>query len=233
MRTWAGFPLAGGIAFALVFAGCAGKPCRERGWIGGTLRSVQAHAGVLDVLAPAATGCGVVGMPASAQAPCGLLVREAPCGSPLAAAGVARGDLLVALDGRPVRDPEDFRRRIESRAPGSTATLDVWRDGARAPHPVTVGRERYERRGRIALALVLSPHADLNPFDDGVSLFGVVQAKSSDVRHDLASVERDYLRKAAPGRTPTLVQETTDVGVFPLYVGAQTTILSQEAVAMR
>ena len=233
MRTTAGLRLAGGIAFALLLAGCAGKPCRERGWIGGTLRPVQASVSVLDVLAPGATGCGMVGMPASAKAPCGLLVRDVPCASPLAHAGVARGDLLLALDGRPVRDPEDFRRAIEARAPGTTATVEVWRDGTRARYDVVVGRERYERQGRLMLGLAFSPNADLNPFDDGISVFRLVEAKSSDVRHDLATVERDYLCKAVPGQPPELIQEQTNVGVLPVFVGTHTRVLSQEAVALR
>jgi hypothetical protein len=231
MRTWAWLPFAGAAVIVSSLSGCASKPCRERGWIGGDVKRVQARGGWLEAPAPSCGHDAVIGMPASAGAPCGLLVLDAPCDSPLAQAGVARGDLIVALDGKPVADPLAFRRAIETRRPGSPATLQVWRAGATAAHPVVVGREQYERRGTLALVIPIDPHVDLNPFDDGISVFGLVVAEAHANRRDLGTVERTYLARAVPGRAPAApVQETVRVGVFPIYVGAQTRVLAQQAV---
>jgi hypothetical protein len=211
-------------------AGCATKPCRERGWIGGDVKCVRACAGWLEEPAPALACDAVIGMPADAGAPCGLLVLEAPDSSPLAQAGVRRGDLIVALDGRRVADPLAFRRAVESRKPGAVATLEVWRAGAKIDHPVVVGRERYQRQGVLSLRIPICPHVDLDPFDDGINVFGLVVAESHPRRTDLATVERSYLARALPGARPAApVQETVEVGVFPLYLGAQTRVLAQES----
>jgi hypothetical protein len=234
MNTWTWLPVVGASVVVTVLSGCAGKGCRERGWIGGNVKTVQACGGWLEADAPACSGRTVVGMPANAGAPCGLLVLEAPSSSPLAQAGVARGDLIVALDGSTVADPLAFRRAIEARKPGSPAVLEVWRDGAKVAHPVVVGRERFERQNVLSFRIPVDPHVDLNPFDDGISVFGLVVAESHPTRRDIATVERCYLARAVPGEAPAApVQETVDVGVFPVYVGAQTRVLAQESVPPR
>lgn len=230
-QSW--LPFAGGIVVCAVLAGCSGGRCKQRGWIGGDLKRVQACAGFLECPPPSTTPRAVVGMPQSAGTRQGLLVVRAPAASPLSEAGVVTGDLIVALDGKPVSDPLAFRQAIEARPPGSPAILEVWRDGAHAPHAVVVGRETYSRRTKVGAYLGFSAHADLWPFDDGINVFGLVVAKAKPARHDIATVEHDYLARAVPGRSPPrVVQETVDVHVLPLLVGTLTEIERQETVAL-
>lgn len=231
MRISALLPFAGAVVIVSSLTGCATKPCRERGWIGGDVKCVAANRGCLHEPAPACDNWAVTGMPKSASARSGLLVLKAPASSPLAQAGVLPGDLLVSLDGKPLYDPLTFRCAIEARKPGSPAVLEVWRDGAEAPHPIIVGRERYKRENTISIRIPIDPHVDLYPFDGDVSVFGLVVAESHPSRNDIATVERCYLAKAVPGKTPAEpIQERTEVGVFPLYLGAQTRVLAQETV---
>jgi len=51
-------------------------------------------------------------------------------GSPAAAAGLARGDVLVAFAGRPVADLQTYTRELYAHAPGDTVTVEVRRGAA-------------------------------------------------------------------------------------------------------
>jgi serine protease Do len=57
----------------------------------------------------------------------GLLVRAVEEGSPAAAAGVHRGDLLVAADGRVLAEPADLFAALDAVEPGGTLELTVLR----------------------------------------------------------------------------------------------------------
>lgn len=57
----------------------------------------------------------------------GILVQEVTEGSPADRAGVRNGDIILELDGEPVDEVAAFRSTIARRAPGSRATLTVWR----------------------------------------------------------------------------------------------------------
>lgn len=59
----------------------------------------------------------------------GVTVDAARPGSPAANVGILPGDLIVAVDGAPIRDRADFGRRVEAKQPGSLITLRVSRNG--------------------------------------------------------------------------------------------------------
>lgn len=215
-------------------AGCASKPCHERGWIGGTTKPVERTAFLR--CAPCYTSADVIGMPAGVPEQSGLLVTDVPGGSPLAQAGLSRGDLILGVDGVPVAEPVAFRECVESRVPGDTTTLDVWRQGQRLQVPVVVGRERYKRAGTVAFYLLTWPSSELDlwPLDDGINVLGLVTAKTTCERHDLETTERAYLRAAVPCKSPpALQQERVRVAVLPFMVGTHVEVLSQEPVAPR
>jgi serine protease Do len=59
----------------------------------------------------------------------GALVSTVNEGSPAEAAGLKRGDVIVALNGEPVADSNDLRNRVAATLPGSAVTLRVVRGG--------------------------------------------------------------------------------------------------------
>jgi len=74
----------------------------------------------------------------------GALVSEVQPNSPAAAAGVRRGDVIVAIDGSPVADYNSLRNRIASTQPGSTVALRVLRDGREQQLRATLGEREAE-----------------------------------------------------------------------------------------
>jgi serine protease Do len=58
-------------------------------------------------------------------------VVEVVGGSPADSAGLRAEDLIVAVDGVPVRGVDDLQRLMNSDRIGVPVTLDLWRDGAR------------------------------------------------------------------------------------------------------
>ena len=49
-------------------------------------------------------------------------------------------DLIVAVDGKPIKSVDDLLSEVEARAPGEAVTVTVIRDGKRQDVPVTLGR---------------------------------------------------------------------------------------------
>ncbi len=63
--------------------------------------------------------------------PMGALVEELHPQSPLKKAGIRVGDVILAIDGKPLRKASEFGYRLASRPLGSDAVIDVLRDGRR------------------------------------------------------------------------------------------------------
>jgi Do/DeqQ family serine protease len=61
--------------------------------------------------------------------PAGMLVTRVEPGSPADRAGLRRGDVVAAVDGRAVDDPDALRFRIATLRVGAAASLTVLRDG--------------------------------------------------------------------------------------------------------
>lgn len=61
--------------------------------------------------------------------PRGVLISRLRPRSPLGRAGARVGDIVLAVDSRPVDDPIALRFRISTRTIGSRADVDIWRDG--------------------------------------------------------------------------------------------------------
>jgi serine protease Do len=70
----------------------------------------------------------------------GLLIREVSEDSPAARAGLARGDLIVAVAGQPVRRVDDLSGALRAAAPGSTLELTVLRGTEERTVQVTFGQ---------------------------------------------------------------------------------------------
>jgi serine protease Do len=70
----------------------------------------------------------------------GALVAGVQAGSPAASADIKPSDVIVAVDGQPVRDARELTRRIGAVRPGTTVRLTVLREGAERALPLTLGR---------------------------------------------------------------------------------------------
>jgi S1-C subfamily serine protease len=68
----------------------------------------------------------------------GALVASLDDGGPAAGAGIGIGDLIVAIDGEPVRGPDDLRLALADRA-GATVEVALFRGGASVAVTLTVG----------------------------------------------------------------------------------------------
>lgn len=77
----------------------------------------------------------------------GLIVVTVQPDGPAARGGVLLGDVLVALDGTPVRDLEDVQGRLGSDRIGTVVTAGVVRAGGRAEVRITVGEQPRRRAG--------------------------------------------------------------------------------------
>jgi S1-C subfamily serine protease len=78
--------------------------------------------------------------PGTPSAPQGALVDEVAPGSPAALAGLRPGDVIVALDGQPVRSMGDLLRVLSLMQPGTAVVLTVVRDGQASLLRAVLGR---------------------------------------------------------------------------------------------
>jgi len=77
--------------------------------------------------------------------PRGALVSTVEKGSPADRAGVLVGDVILAVDGRPVEQSVDLPRIIGETRPGNAVSLQVWRQGVAKDLKVTVGEAPADR----------------------------------------------------------------------------------------
>ena len=73
------------------------------------------------------------------SAPRGALVGDVEPGSPAQKSGLEKGDIVVALNGKPITDSNQLRMSISMMEPGSTANLKVWRNGSEHDFAVKLG----------------------------------------------------------------------------------------------
>jgi serine protease Do len=69
----------------------------------------------------------------------GALVGQVRGGTPAAEGGVEHGDIIVAVDGRPVKNTRDLIGYVSARGPNATVTLTVLRDGKSLDRKVKLG----------------------------------------------------------------------------------------------
>jgi serine protease Do len=69
----------------------------------------------------------------------GVVAQDFPPESPAREAGIRQGDVIVAVDGRPVQRVGQFQRMIATRRPGESVELEVMRYGERRRVTVRLG----------------------------------------------------------------------------------------------
>jgi serine protease Do len=128
-----------GIAFAIpsdtvktVVAQLKDKGAVTRGWIGVQIQPVTSE--IADSL----------GLKKAE----GALVAEPQGGSPADKAGIKAGDVIVSVNGEPVRDARYLARRIGSMAPNTSIKLGVLRDGKEQAMTLTLGELPAQREAR-------------------------------------------------------------------------------------
>lgn len=110
-----GFAIPANLAARFLEQARAGKPRFERPWAGLTGQPVDA------ALAEA------LGLPL----PEGVVITEIHPKSPFAAAGLGKGDVVLAIDGKPVNSPAEMLFRLTVRGIGARVEVSYWRNGKR------------------------------------------------------------------------------------------------------
>jgi serine protease Do len=78
----------------------------------------------------------------------GALVAEPQPGSPAIKAGIKAGDVIVSLDGTPVKNARELARKIAEMEPGSAVKLGIMRDGSEQTVTVTLAEMSAQRDQR-------------------------------------------------------------------------------------
>ena len=133
------------------------------------------------------------------------LLTDPPASTPAAAAGIRDGDLVVAVDGEPVRSWQDLRWRLLSASGSSTATIEVERpDGARISRKLSLASvSGTDWEGNFMSMLGL--RADL-----GVPLIDEVVADKPAAHAGLEKGDRIVAIDGMPVRSPAEVAAKTN-----------------------
>ena len=83
----------------------------------------------------------------------GAVITQVEPGSPAARAGLRQGDVVLAVDGTAVHSSTELRNRIALIEVGSSAVLDILRDGRRSRASVTPAAQRQTDAGSLVPAL--------------------------------------------------------------------------------
>jgi len=117
----------------------------------------------------------------------GALVSQTQPDTPAAKAGLKPGDAIIALDGRPVKNPRDLARLVAGFDPGSKVKLTVSRDGKERQVEVELGRLPDDAKLASAtrgddgaaptsladLGIVLAPASEVGESGGGVAVVDV------------------------------------------------------------
>ncbi len=75
----------------------------------------------------------------------GAIVASVTPGSPAAMAGFAPGDIVLAVNGKPVEDQRDLTRRVASLPAGASAAFTISRTGAPKTLNAKIGAKKDDR----------------------------------------------------------------------------------------
>jgi Do/DeqQ family serine protease len=108
-----GFAIPVNMVKIVIAAAKGGGHAVRRPWLGASLQSVSKE--IADSL--------------GLERPTGALVADLTAGGPAADAGLRRGDLITAIDGQTVDDPEGLGYRLGTKPLGGTASVTLLRGG--------------------------------------------------------------------------------------------------------
>ena len=81
----------------------------------------------------------------------GALVAEPQPNSPAAKSGIAAGDVITAVDGKPVKDARDLAKRIGALAPKASVKLTVLHNGSEKDLTLTLGEMPNTKEARASV----------------------------------------------------------------------------------
>lgn len=90
----------------------------------------------------------------------GVLISEVTSKSPAEKAGIKQGDVVLAIDGKPVNNVAELRNAIAMTSPGTKLVLTVIRDGKKYSIPVAIGEQPADF-AQTAKHMGASPLADM------------------------------------------------------------------------
>lgn len=86
-----------------------------------------------------------------------VVIGSVTADSPAEGAGLEQGDLITALDGKPVGDPESFAESISEYQPGDEITLAVYRSGEEeALQVIVILGENPDEDGKVYLGVTIA-----------------------------------------------------------------------------
>jgi serine protease Do len=163
----------------------------------------------------------------------GALVNEVTPDAPASKAGIVRGDVILELDGKPVRTTNDLQVRISQEAPGTVVHLKVLHDGKTRDVAVKLGelpeKETAENGGATAssaldgvrvqaLTADIAQQLNLPPGTRGVVVVSVDPSSNAadagltrgdviqEVNHKQINNEQDYSDAlSSAGKNPVLL----------------------------
>ncbi len=134
-----------------------------RGWLGVTIQDVDE-----DI----ARSLGL-------DEPRGALVADVTPGDPAQEAGLEPGDVIIALNGEPIRDSRDLTRKIGRKAPGTEVQVSFWREGEVREVQATLGERDLDRLAREETEPEPEPEKDDLVDELGMSLRQPTQEEAS------------------------------------------------------
>lgn len=75
----------------------------------------------------------------------GIILSEVFEGGPAEAAGLKRGDVVLAIDDEPIRSRQQALLLVAAMSPGDTVDFTAWRDGERLTTTVIVGERQQQQ----------------------------------------------------------------------------------------
>jgi len=76
----------------------------------------------------------------------GALISDVESGSPAEKAGLRRGDIVLEMNGKSLRDQRELQLGISKMPPGTTINLTILRDGKQQQVPVKLGEEPAQNK---------------------------------------------------------------------------------------
>lgn len=171
-----GFAIPANMVRVVVASAKSGGKAVKRPWLGARLQAVTPD--IAETL--------------GLKLPSGALVANVTPNSPAARAGLKLSDLIVAIDGQVVDDPNAFDYRFATRPLGGSAQIDVQRGGK--PVKLTIALETAPDTGRDEITIKTR-----SPFQ-GAKVANISPAVADELRID-ASVEGVVVTELAEDAT--------------------------------